>query len=184
MAVNKTGFIGQNLCEGMLFYILQEQQKLAQKSIPKLDKISVGFFLATFFFLAPCTKKYSSPRDLRCLSGCYSFHAPACPRAAPTSTSLTCLISSHSFACVQLCPLAEVAHLLSLGTDFKGPGHIWFLRRGYEAPRTLKAWGKLETNKQNCCWWLNGPPFFFFPEKNLSITSIYEAGHSDDHDWW
>lgn len=117
---------------------------------------------------------YSSPPYLWCLSGCYGFHTSfslCCPRPPPPPPSL---VLSHSFARVQLCPLAEVAHLLSLGTDFKGPGHIWLFWRGYEAPRTLKAWGRLETitnrtavgGVMDCCGIFLC--FVFSPENNQS----------------
>lgn len=116
-----------------LFNILQKKQKLARNRIPKLDEISVDFFFfgTLLFFPATYTKKKVqwSWRSAAPVSLLRLPHTPASPRASSTPP-LACLISSPSLARALLCPRAELAHLLCLGTDFKGPGHIWLLRRG------------------------------------------------------
>lgn len=189
------------------WFFSQVQQKYAQNvSIILLSQSSrqylfVFFFFLAILFLSPCTKKYSSPlissrfrfSYFQELSRAYQVvtarilndvHTAASP-CGPLPPSLTCLISSRSFARVQLCPLAEVAHLLSLGTDFKGPGHIWLLwGGGDEAHRTLKAWGELETvtNRTAAVGGMDTVgvfffSFFFLPEEKLSIRGLYKVGH-------
>lgn len=86
---------------------------------------------------------------------------------------------------MQLCPLAEVAHLLSLGMDFKGPGHIWLLWGGDEAHRTLKAWGELETVKNRTAA-VGGTDtvglFFFFNHKRICQSEVFTKWATEDGD--
>lgn len=160
------------------------------ESLNSTKSLSTFFWHPSFFFPAPCTKKYSGPGDLRYLSTCYGFHTHQplhVPPPSPTSTSLACLISSHSFARALLCPRAEVAHLLCLGTDFKGPGHIWLLRSGLWSPQDPEGLGQDgDCNQQNCCWWRIGLlwDFSIFFSRKESSNQSYLWSRTQRCSWW
>lgn len=120
-----------------------------------------------------CTKNLlpGSPRDLRYLSGCYG-HAPASPHAAPTS--LTCLISFLR-SCAALptswgCPPAlSWQGLQGARPHLVVTEGVWSLQDS----KGLEQAG--DCNKQNRCWWLNGPVgfFFFFFQKRICQSELF-----------